>query len=110
MGRLKLRGTGCSDGFRSSGAHFVIRWEHERPVQALPEPFAEYICSRRVPHCLRRWGGAEADRCNDTWASRKSSGRTICVVTRDGASCNLFDSAPAARLNCQPEAAVSRYQ
>jgi hypothetical protein len=23
--------------------------EHERPVQALPEPFAEHICSRRVP-------------------------------------------------------------
>ena len=34
--------------------------EHERPVQALPEPFAEHICSRRVPSSPamgRRRGG-----------------------------------------------------
>lgn len=84
--------------------------EHERPVQALPEPFAEHICSRRVPIVS---GDGEAPRrtaATTRGLRAKSSDRTICVVTRDGASRNLFDSAPAARVNCQPEAAVSRYR
>jgi hypothetical protein len=66
--------------------------EHERPVQALPEPFAEHICSRRVPivsgdgEAPRRTAATtprlRANHQVGPFASRGMAHRATCLIQR----------------------------